>query len=58
MSVGLENAVRGSGVLVHFSKQARVLIGLTRLPSQYLADKALHDFEPCRQPYIEITFPG
>jgi hypothetical protein len=32
--------------------------GLACLPSKDLADKALHGFEACRQPYIEITFPG
>jgi hypothetical protein len=37
---------------------ARVLIGLAYLPSQDLADIALHGFELCRQLYIEITFPG
>jgi hypothetical protein len=37
---------------------ARVLIGLACLPSQYLADKVSHGFEPYRQSYIEIAFPG
>ena len=48
----------GRGVLVHFSNAARVLIGSAWLPSKDLVDKALHVFESCRQPYIEITFAG
>jgi hypothetical protein len=36
----------------------RMVVGLACLPSKDLADKALHGFEACRQPYIEITFPG
>ena len=48
----------GRGVLVRFSNAARVLIGSAWLPSKDLVDKALHVFESCRQPYIEITFAG